>query len=272
MKSAFAILAAVPLLSGCVAAAIPVVAAGAMAGKRIAKKENTEVVAPAPEVAAVPVVVAAPPAPVAEPAAVAIAPPPSVAEMSMGEGLPPFVAYALAKVKAREEGGAVASVALVDKVDIDAARFLPCDGLPLAVMLDLDAATAPEGDAAKLGGTSGLAEGLAALRKREVHVLWVAADPRDREAALRSKLIASGLDPAGADELVLVRGPGDRKQLARLDAARGHCVIAIAGDQRADIDELFDYLRSPDRAFALDKMWGAGWFLMPPPLNLDLVQ
>ena len=40
----------------------------------------------------------------------------------------------------------------------------------------------------------------------------------------------------------------------------------MAGDDRADFDELYDYLRDPDGAITLEKMFGNGWFLTPPPL------
>ena len=46
-------------------------------------------------------------------------------------------------------------------------------------------------------------------------------------------------------------------------------VPAIAGDRKADFDEVFDYLRNPDGpvAIALEQFIGAGWFLAPPPIK-----
>ena len=46
-------------------------------------------------------------------------------------------------------------------------------------------------------------------------------------------------------------------------------VLAIAGDRKADFDEVFDYLRNPDGpvAIALEQFIGAGWFLAPPPIK-----
>ena len=58
----------------------------------------------------------------------------------------------------------------------------------------------------------------------------------------------------------------DRKQVRRWDAARNYCVLAIAGDKRSDFDELYDYLRNPDGAVALEHMFDNGWFVTPPPL------
>jgi len=40
-------------------------------------------------------------------------------------------------------------------------------------------------------------------------------------------------------------------------------VVAIAGDERGDFDELFDYLRDPGSAVGLYPMMGEGWFLVP---------
>jgi hypothetical protein len=38
----------------------------------------------------------------------------------------------------------------------------------------------------------------------------------------------------------------------------------MAGDERSDFDELFDYLRDPRLMTAYDAQMGAGWFLVPP--------
>ena len=38
----------------------------------------------------------------------------------------------------------------------------------------------------------------------------------------------------------------------------------MAGDERGDFDELFDYLRDPRLATAYDAQLGSGWFLVPP--------
>ena len=44
-------------------------------------------------------------------------------------------------------------------------------------------------------------------------------------------------------------------------------MIAIAGDRKGDIDELFDYLRDPRSGDSLDYLLGAGWFIVPPPFG-----
>jgi len=40
----------------------------------------------------------------------------------------------------------------------------------------------------------------------------------------------------------------------------------MAGDDRADFDELYSYLRNPNGAVMLEPMFNNGWFLTPPPL------
>ena len=79
-------------------------------------------------------------------------------------------------------------------------------------------------------------------------------------------LLSSGLDPTGRDPILLTLGDGDRKQTLREQAAQTACLIAIAGDERRDFDELFGYLRDPAMATHFDSLLGAGWFLVPNPL------
>ena len=52
----------------------------------------------------------------------------------------------------------------------------------------------------------------------------------------------------------------------REQAAQTACLVAIAGDERRDFDELFGYLRDPTMATHFDSLLGAGWFLVPNPL------
>ena len=63
-----------------------------------------------------------------------------------------------------------------------------------------------------------------------------------------------------------MRSSEDRKQTRRDQLAEASCLIAIAGDERADFHELFDYLRNPSDADALEPMMGDGWFIIPTPL------
>ena len=110
---------------------------------------------------------------------------------------------------------------------------------------------------------SALAEAVARLRAAEVEIVWGTALTADRAGDVRGWLKRSGLDPDGKDRLLLLRYPEDRKQTRREDASSERCLIAMLGDERADFDELFDYLKNPDAAVGLDVMLGEGWFLAP---------
>ena len=108
---------------------------------------------------------------------------------------------------------------------------------------------------------------LAALRLQEVEIFWSSTLPAVRAGEVRKVLTNSGLDPRGRDGLLLMRNKEDRKQARIKDLGETHCLIAIAGDRRADFDELYLYLRDKSAAQPLEELIGAGWFLTPLPLN-----
>ena len=62
----------------------------------------------------------------------------------------------------------------------------------------------------------------------------------------------------------LRREADDRKQQRKDNLAGITCIIAIAGDERADFDERFIYLRSPAAGAELEPIIGNGWFLIEP--------
>ena len=80
-------------------------------------------------------------------------------------------------------------------------------------------------------------------------------------------LRASGLDPAGRDILLLTRDPAESKTDRRNAELGDFCIKAIVGDRKGDFDALFDYLRDADVPTPFDSLLGAGWFLLPPPLD-----
>lgn len=138
----------------------------------------------------------------------------------------------------------------------------PCNFVGNAVLIDLD----PEGsllEPSRPIDHGALAAALARLRAAEVEVVWGTALTADRAGDVRGWLRRSGLDPEGKDRLLLLRYPEDRKQTRREEASSDRCLIAMLGDERADFDELFDYLKQPDAAVGLDAMLGQGWFLAP---------
>lgn len=270
-----AALAALPLLSGCVAAvAIPLVAGGTL----YARKHGAFVRAATPVDAVAPYAGpqrAGPVPPLAEGQTartvvltnLTALPPPSASDLSPGaDPWRAFLDYALAKGAALKDAARPESALIVPDGLFVAPSRRPCAQRFPAVILDLDQARTAFVPAAGERPAAGLAEGLARLREAGVVVLWLTELPAAQVGAVAGALRASGLDPEGKDQFLLVRGPDDRKQVLREQANEDVCVVAIAGDQRSDFDELFDYLRDPSGAAGLDAMLGEGWFLVPQPL------
>lgn len=181
----------------------------------------------------------------------------------------PFASYAMANA-GRPAPGKLRESALIDLSSLAAApRRSRCREQKPAVLLDLD----PGAAAYDLGNppspAAGLAATLARLRVSGIRVLWISGLPQQAEPDLRQVLRATELDPDGSDAILLRRTGAERKQLVRQAAARDWCILAVAGDTRADFDEVFDYLRDRDGpvARALEGNVGAGWFLTPLPVE-----
>lgn len=115
----------------------------------------------------------------------------------------------------------------------------------------------------------GLADMLRTIRGTGTAVVWIASLPDSSAKRISTILKATGLDPLGIDPVLLLRGTETRKQQILVRADADWCVLAIAGDRKADFDEVFDYLRNPDGpvAIALEQYIGNGWFLVPPPIK-----
>ena len=179
-----------------------------------------------------------------------------------------FAAHALEKSVRLEEGDSISSVVLVPRVDIIDPKTIDCAGKPMAVVIDLDHEA--QGDwtqAETLYRQNGLIEALRSLRAAKISVIWISDKPVAASETIAAILREGGLAEDNADDfLFLDRGGEDRKQVRRWDAARNYCVLAIAGDKRSDFDELYDYLRNPDGAISLEHMFDNGWFITPPPL------
>ena len=157
------------------------------------------------------------------------------------------------------------SAVLADPTSLSPARAKCEDGVP-TVLIDLD----PEGERLALDeiltAPAALGVKLAQMRAAGISIAWVTGEPQENEAAVRMALVRSGLDMSRNDRLLLVGGPDDRKQTLRDAVAGTSCLVAIAGDTRSDFHELFDYLRNPSDANALQPMIGDGWFIIPTPL------
>ncbi len=269
------------LMSGCVAAALPVLAAGGLAAGRGDRAAPEVSVAAAQQVA--PDVTPADVAP-ATVAPVAIAsglPPPSLAGEVRAQVIDParfdpvqpriaaydqFATYVAAQGALPESSSERRSALLVSPGTLRPATKA-CAALPAAVLIDLDPGESLLDPSGALRGDPLLAGTLASLRAQGITVAWTTANTADQAGAVRKALIAAGLDPAGRDELVLLRYPHERKQTRLADFAAEFCVVALAGDERADFDELFQYLKNPAAAAPLEALIGKGWFLIPQPLT-----
>lgn len=179
-----------------------------------------------------------------------------------------FAAHALNQSAKLEAGEGVRSVVLIPRVDIFKPETIGCAGKPLAVAIDLDDSTGQDWSKAEtLYRQNGLIEVLTSLRAAEIGVIWLSDQPVAASAKIAAILADAGFSQSESDDfLFLDRGGDDRKQVRRWDAARNYCIVAMAGDHRTDFDELYAYLRDPDGAVTLERMFDNGWFLTPPPL------
>lgn len=267
-------------LSGCVAAAIaPLAATGALGTKAVKGKNKPEQPKPqtTPEVTVGQGVSATPPllapAPeVPEPAAAAPmveAAEPQAAEDSSYDPYGAIAAYVLAQAEAAKPAKVRTSALLDQRSLVAIPKMSPCSDQRGAVLIDLD----PGDKAFDLNDPPtpmpGLAQHLRRIRGTGTAVVWIASLPDSDAKRLATILKATGLDPLGIDRVMLLHSRETRKQQILDRAADDWCVLAIAGDRKADFDEVFDYLRNADGpvAIALEQFIGAGWFLAPPPIK-----
>lgn len=141
-----------------------------------------------------------------------------------------------------------------------------CGAKPPAVLIDLDPSGGLLDLASPARANPPLSRILAGLRSHDVAIFWISSRPAEVAGAVAASLRRAGLDPAGTDTLLLMRSSKDRKQTQREDIGQTHCLLAIAGDERKDFDEMYGYLRDPNIPTAADRLIGERWFLTPNPL------
>ena len=287
-------------LSGCVAVAIPAIAGAGIFGTQVAGDAPVEdvaraapAVAPGPATApaaSAPAIAAASVAPATAPqqsvaqaqtAAVAAAtlptaasplttttPAPAIDAPSAPRGendnFARFVRYGrgMAAVSAQTSGPL--SAMLADPVALDGIRKRCGAGEQPVAIIDLDPADGAFTPPADPQEKAGLTLGLAVLREAGVQIAWISDLPVSRIGAVRTALEKGGLDPRGEDIVSLSRDPDDRKQARKESLASQSCIIAIAGDEKADFDERFRYLKNPEAGEALEAAINDGWFLIEP--------
>lgn len=213
------------------------------------------------------------PAPVSAPTpapASAAAPPLADPVTRLDTGADPafraLVGYARGLALAASDDTPPLSAMLADPVETDGKRKLCDAGERLLVLIDLDPSGGTFAPPANPAPDSGRALGLSLLRDAGVLIAWISDNPPLAAGAIRTAIETAGLDPRGEDIIALRSDPAERKQTRRESLAEASCVIAIAGDERADFDERFRYLKDPSVGVGLEAVIGDGWFLIEPPL------
>ena len=244
------------LTTGCVAAVLPLAAGAALAKRHgelerpaVSRAPTSAAKASSGEARIIPTTLTALP-----PASNAPSGDPDVAA---------FAAYALASGPSTAPGARRTSAILPTASELRVART-PCGSLPAAVIVDLDPGRGTFDPLMPGTPDPALRDALASLRAKGLAVAWLSRLGTNFEAAAREVLQSSGLDPTGADTLLLLPDLSARKQSLRDQVAARFCPVAMLGDERADFDELYLYLKNPDTALALDAMIGRGWFLASP--------
>ncbi|MCZ8368586.1 MAG: hypothetical protein O9293_01245 [Porphyrobacter sp.] len=272
-------LLAAPLLSGCVAVAIPAVAGSTIVGKRVVDGSENAATERVVASAAVPSPVPSPqseitqlPATIAPASAPALPPPaaypdPASPLPSGQTNFARFVRYTQAAARQAAAGAELPSAVLSDPVAIDGKRRRCVSGEQLVAVIDLDPAGRVFAPLASPSKLTGLALGLAVLRQEGVEIAWLSDLSTTQSGSLRTALEQSGLDPRGQDIISLRREESDTKDQRRASLAAITCIIAIAGDERPDFDTRFKYLRNAEAGAGIEPLIGDGWFLIEPLLG-----
>ena len=241
------------------------VAAPVVAAARPITPSPAPVAVPAP--APAPVVRSPAPPPVAAAAPVVaapVAPAPSGLPRPEQTGFAQFVRYGRGVAAVSAGANGPLSAMLSDPIALDGQRKRCGAGEQPVAVIDLDPAGGLFTPPADPERDVGRALGLAVLRESGVKIAWLSDLPVAQIGAVRTALEFAGLDPRGEDIVSLRRDPEDRKQARKETLAASSCVIAIAGDAKADFDERFQYLKNPEAGEALETAIGDGWFLIDP--------
>lgn len=272
------------LLSGCVAALLPLAAAGVYGGKellgddlddrsdrRIAATGTNPLAATATAVSAI------------ENGRFEILdigklPPPTARDLGLtvSRALPEdaldsetFLTGFLQRQGERQRAGIGGeSVVLMPDTDPASPQVTICEDLPYAFLVELDAAAASLADE---GAPSQLIPWVRAARDAGIDVIFTVDSGGADAKVIERALADAGLGLSEHGKTLWLAGD---KRTVDLEALRwkiasNYCVIAITADRPADFTQL--YGRFPDetmRASNIASLWNAGWFLSPEPLAL----
>ncbi|MFB0612869.1 hypothetical protein [Aurantiacibacter poecillastricola] len=197
----------------------------------------------------------------AEAAAAAAGPMARPAPPSAGYGA--LRSYTLATL----DGGLPLPSAMLDDPTSLQPERRQCQGNAPTLVIDIDPAGGLVPLAGPLAVNNELARVLADLRMRDVQIAWITDRGPVDARAIRDRLVAAGLDPKGEDALYVERYPGETRQARRTALAQNQCIIAVAGDERADFDDLYNFVINPEDASDLEPLMGNGWFLIDNPVG-----
>ncbi|KLE34527.1 hypothetical protein [Aurantiacibacter luteus] len=178
----------------------------------------------------------------------------------------PLAALHTFAARALAEEGTRYSVLLDNPASLSPTRARCQKEVP-AVLVDLDPAGALVPLAMGAAPDPAFVAVLDDLRRKNVAIAWMTDREPTEAGRIREMLLATRLDPTGRDPLFVQRYPGETRQSRRRALLETHCLVAIAGDERADFDDLYTYLLDQSAASPLEAMLGSGWFLVPAPLD-----
>jgi len=283
LRAALVLLGAGAALSGCVAAVVAPVAAGATLGRKAVRGEKRPDLAPAepgptltltllPPGTAMPVPTDAAPAPTAAPPAPAAVPEGMQYLYGSGEAAAASMQAWRALVRHVADKALrrpAESVVLAEGATLARPKWLPCGKKPPAAVFDVDETVllnlgfeydvaqgrpyTPERwrawertGGAKVVAVPGASTALAAIRTMGVEVVFN-TNRTDAEATAAA-LAGAGLGAAKHGETLFVQGDdanGSSKDGRRRAIAERYCVVAMAGDQLGDFSDLFDAQQDP---------------------------
>ena len=305
MKAALPLLAlaaGASLLQGC-AAAVPGLAAAAIAGQRFTGDDHGGDRAAPPSAEAQPSLTyvgpvgSAPGAPPAPPGMQYLYGSGEAAALSL-QTFRALDTYLMARASDRSIGHEVTSVVFAEGSTLARPVFEKCDGKPLAVVFDVDETAILnlgfEADQARRGGVydqqrwlrweqtggdkvvavPGALDAVGIAREAGVAVIFNSNRTLANAEATAAMLRAAGFGDVTVGDTLWLAGPDESgKDARRWRISQKYCVIAQVGDQLGDFTDLFNTATSDvslRRASAsgreVEWLWGLGWFLLPNPV------
>ena len=294
------LVAAAPLLSGCVAAAlIPIAAAGAIGrsqlkGSALSDRTNRRVASTATKDGSVSADLdASADSPMLDATAEAMEgfgagqievvdaralPTPTARDM--GFAVPPalpddaldadqFISGFLQAQGERQRAGMGGeSVVLMPETDPFAPQVTICEDLPYALLVELGGAPAASGvDAAP----ERLIGWVRDARQSGITVVFALDEARADPDAAERALVDAGLGYADHGTTLWIvgdKGSGDSDAL-RWKIASNYCIVAMVADRPEQFTFLYgSYPDDTMRKSTIASLWNAGWFLSPEPLAL----